>query len=96
LKIISNNTEFFYIFDAGFIIIGSAPNGDMLAIDWKKSEGKTGYLSHDDLWVWDQKVYPDPYKYFNCLAESIGSFAIKAVDDENFPMDYYGTMPEQQ
>ncbi len=93
-QIITINNEFQYIVQAGFFIIGSATTGDMLAIEWKKSKGKTGYLSHDNLWLWDQKEYPDPSSYFLCLGDSIGDFAMKATDMENFPLDYYGTIPE--
>lgn len=90
-QIIKEYEDFPSIFKAGFLIIGSAGNGDMLAIDFKKGEGNTGYLSHEDLWG---SEYKDPHDYFLNIAESVGKFALKAIDYKNCPMDYFGTMPD--
>jgi hypothetical protein len=92
--IIKQNEEFPVLKKYGFFIIASAGNGDPVVIEWKTLKGATGYLSHDELWVWDQEP-PDPHGYFNRLADSIGEFAEKAVPIYGFPLDYFGTMPEQ-
>ncbi|MGJ8654706.1 MAG: hypothetical protein ACSHX8_15710 [Opitutaceae bacterium] len=91
-NIIEYNEEFRYILEAGFVIIGSCTNGDMVAIEYKQTEGETGYLSHDELWEWDEKEYPNPYEHFLSLGESVGAYALRAIDYLNFPLDYYGTM----
>lgn len=93
-QILTENQEFLYILNAGFIIIGSAPNGDMIAIEYLRTHGETGYLSHDNLWEWDVKSRRNPHEYFLSLAMSVGKFALKAVKEKEFPMDYYGTIPD--
>ena len=93
-QLIEANTEFPFILEGGFWIMGAAGNGDMVGVDWKHGMGKTGYLNHDALWVWDEEEYPDPKDHFRPVSDSIGEFALLATDMEHCPLDYYGTMPD--
>lgn len=88
--VIKHNDEFPNLNKNGFFYLGAGPSGDPLVIEWLKTNGGTGYLSHEKLW--SDKSQSDPHKYFLQLANSIGEFAERAVPIEGFPKDYYGTL----
>lgn len=93
-RVVKENDEFSYILRGGFCIIGAAGNGDMVGVDWMHEPGRAGFLSHDDLWVWDADVYPNPREHFTQLSASIGEFALMATDLTKCPIDYYGNMAD--
>lgn len=70
--------------DSGFLVVGSAANGDPVAIEL--SSGRTGYLSHDLLW---ESPESEVCSAFAAVADSAGEFFLQAVTKEDFPCDYY-------
>ena len=74
----------------GFLQIGSATNGDPVAVRFV-GEKAFGYLSHDELWTDEPE---DPAEYFLPLATDIDGLVALAVQIEKCPLDYYGTMVE--
>lgn len=71
----------------GFLIIGTCPNGDPLAVEL--ATAKMVYVSHDILWEWDPEAEDfDP----KCIARTnlaIDDFWWRANNEKDFPVDYY-------
>ena len=74
----------------GFLQIGSATNGDPVAVRFR-GEKAVGYLSHDELWTDEPE---DPAEYFLPLANDIDGLVALTLQIEKCPLDYYGTMVE--
>jgi len=68
----------------GLLIIGSGANGDPVVLDTQ--DGKVGFISHDILW---EEEGCDPREIFAKMDETIGSFYRQAVNNPEFPVDYY-------
>lgn len=67
-------------YDVGFIVFGSCPNGDPIAIDVKAEIGRILYLSHEDI---DENGFPS-----QVVSPSMGHF-IEMVNADKMPLDYY-------
>lgn len=76
----------------GFLQVGSALNGDPVVVQFSRRSGKTGYLSHEELWS-DESESPE--QYFLPVSDSFGAFVAFAVQIDRCPMDYYGNVAEQ-
>jgi hypothetical protein len=86
----ASNDQFPIMVRRGFLQIGSATNGDPVAVRFR-GERAVGYLSHDELWTDEPE---DPADYFLPLASDIDGVVALAVQIEKCPLDYYGTMVE--
>jgi hypothetical protein len=82
LDIIKWNDWFPEALHARLIIVGSAPNGDHIAIDLVN--GATGYIDHEDDWR------EQPKMYFIPVSTSIASY-IQAInyDPQQVAQDYW-------
>jgi len=85
------NNQYPIMVRRGFLQVGSATNGDPVVVQFSRRTGKTGYLSHDELWSDEPE---DPNGYFLPVSDSLGAFVALAVQIEMCPLDYYGTMAE--
>lgn len=70
---------------AGFLVIGSCDNGDMVALDTKAALGSVWFLSHEELWG-DETA--DPRRFAVRVAKDLGELAVKGQDLDAFPYDY--------
>jgi hypothetical protein len=74
------------ILRARFLQIASAPNGDPIVVDLQDRDGRVGYLSHEDLWGYDDR---SPRDLFAPVAASIGEFFHRVSIEDDFPVDYF-------
>jgi hypothetical protein len=80
--ILKYNDDFPEALQAMLFIVGSAPNGDHIAIDLV--DGRTGYISHE------QNGTIQPRKYFVAVSPSIGCFLRDInMDPSKIPDDYW-------
>ncbi len=82
-QIVKGNNEFPQALAAKLLIVGTAANGDHVAIDL--TGGATGYISHEDQWT------EAPRKYFVPVSPSIGTFLRDInTDPTGIPEDFWG------
>lgn len=72
------------VYKSGLLIIGSGLNGDPIVVNL--SNGKVGYLCHDELW--ESETSPDIASLHCELPYSLGDFYLGAVISEDFPVDF--------
>jgi hypothetical protein len=85
LDLVKWNTDFPEGLRARLLIVGSAANGDHIAIDLK--DGSTGYISHEHDWP------QQPRRYFTAVSQSIGSYLSEINSDPPLlPEDYWAAM----
>lgn len=72
----------------GFLLIGSAPNGDWLVIDFRDGVCLPGFITHEE---WDQES--DPRSLFEPIARSMESLLYRIAEDKYIPTDYYAAKP---
>ena len=68
---------------AGFLVIGTCPNGDPIAVDIGEEPGTVWYLSHEQMHGRDLRSVAVK------VANSIPSFIHGLTEDESFPFDYW-------
>jgi hypothetical protein len=73
---------------ARFLLIGSAPNGDWLVIDFSRPGCPPGFVTHEE---WDQESDPKPL--FEPIARSLESFLYRIAEGRYIPTDYYAAKP---
>ena len=73
-----NNDDFFRGLTKGYLVIGSAPNGDSIAIDRAKHE-QIGFIGHED---------PDNWSFVG-VDTSISDFFWKSWNQEDYPSDFF-------
>jgi hypothetical protein len=84
-SIVRWNDDFPEAMRTGLLIIGSAPNGDHIVLDFAESSGAVGYLSHEQ----DLSICA-PRNFFTPVARSIGEFLVKINDEgQALPEDYF-------
>lgn len=71
-------------FAAGFLVLGSCMNGDMVALDARSRPGSVWLLSHDELWGDDSA---DPRQFAVQVAKDLCDLVVCAWDIDNFPLD---------
>jgi len=74
------------LIQAGFLIVGSCPNGDPVVVGFQESSLPVFYLSHEEL-------YNKPFtEVMRKVSDSIAAYD-KALSTENsrIPLDYWGT-----
>jgi len=69
---------------AGFLVLGSCMNGDMVALDTRSRPGSVWFLSHDELWGDDSA---DPRQFAVQVAQDLCDLVVRAWDIESFPLD---------
>ena len=74
--------------EAGFLLIGAAPNGDWLVVDFGKGVCSPGFITHEE---WDQES--DPRKFFEPIARSLESLLYRIAEKKYIPTDYYAAKP---
>jgi hypothetical protein len=81
-QIVRWNNDFPQALQRALLIVGSAPNGDHIAVDLR--DGATGYISHEDAW------HGDPRRYFIPVSESLGIY-LRDINNEEagLPDDYW-------
>ncbi len=80
---IKENTEMFKLIKDSYVVVGSAPNGDWIAIPRNKWDS-IGYISHDEF------GYDDSDELNYCaVSNSIGEFFYNTWKVKNYPCDYY-------
>lgn len=70
------------------LVIGCGLNGDLLTISL--SNGKVGYVFHDELWEETFDIFDDIYVE---MPFEIEEFIEMAIENKNYPID--GTMAEE-
>jgi hypothetical protein len=73
---------------AGFLLIGSAPNGDWLVIAFAKLGCIPGFITHEE---WDQES--SPASFFEPIAKSMESLLYRIAEGRYIPTDYYAAKP---
>jgi hypothetical protein len=79
---IMERTEEFEMLGSRYIVIGSAPNGDLIVLP-RKSLDTIGFVSHEEFV--DEE---DVVKYIP-VDTSIGRFYYNSWNVEGYPVDYY-------
>lgn len=69
---------------AGFLVIGSCGNGDMVAIDVRGTPGSVWFMSHEELWGDDSA---DPRRFSVQVAKDLADLVVRAWDIDSFPLD---------
>jgi hypothetical protein len=84
-KKILNWSKYRMICSSGVFLIGSASNGDFVAVYQlgKQTKPGIGYISHESFW--NEGMTCD----FCRLTDSIGEFFSKVVFDKGFPCDFH-------
>lgn len=81
-RIVRWNEDFPEALRAQLLILGSAPNGDHIALDL--AEGQAGYICHEEDWQ------QDPRRFFVAVSESIGTYLRDVNSSQtDFPEDYW-------
>ena len=78
LMIEANTDDYFPGVTKRYLIIGSAPNGDSIAVD-KKGYSKIGFIGHED---------PDNWSFIG-VDTSISDFFWKSWNEDGYPFDFY-------
>lgn len=73
---------------AGFLLMGSAPNGDWLVVDFRRRACVPGFITHEE---WDQET--DPRNLFEPIARSLESLLYRIAEQRYIPTDYYAAKP---
>ena len=73
---------------AGFLLIGAAPNGDSLVVDFGKRACVPGFITHEE---WDQES--KPREFFEPIARSFESLLYRLAEGRYVPTDYYAAKP---
>ena len=66
------------------LVIGNAPNGDLLAIRLKKDPPEIGIIDHDETARTDS-----PLDYYQPIATSLDSLLYRLIENRYVPMDYH-------
>ncbi len=82
--IVKVNDDYERTIPAGLLMVGGAPNGDPITIDFTTGDGATGYISHEEMWDTES-----PRSIFIPLASSIGEFIYQFNHDDDFAWDYW-------
>lgn len=84
-RIMKFNDDFPSALESGLLLLGSAPNGDWIAVDVREWGGATGYISHEHDWE------GAPRQFFIGVAPSVGEFVHRqnSEGDESLPDDYW-------
>jgi hypothetical protein len=69
---------------AGFLVIGSCTNGDLVAIDTRGVLGSIWFMSHEELWGDDTA---DPRRFSVQVTEDLAALVVRAWDIDSFPFD---------
>jgi hypothetical protein len=69
--------------NSGFVIVGTCPNGDPVAIDVADHPGTVGYLSHEEMWSVENLR-----TVFRPVASSLGKLA-EGLRENQIPLDYF-------
>ncbi len=73
---------------AGWLIIGSMPNGDFVVINFGRDDGAVGYVSHEEIWDAPHHVRDDLETIYVRVCDSLGKF-IDGLTREEHPYDYF-------
>ncbi len=73
-----NNNDYFPKAKDRFLLIGSGPNGDAIAIN-KDNYNQIGFIGHED---------PDNWS-FMAIDKSISDFFWKSWNEDEYPCDFY-------
>ncbi|MEW6305127.1 MAG: hypothetical protein AB1705_16755, partial [Verrucomicrobiota bacterium] len=71
-----------------FLNVGSAPNGDIFAIDFSTKSCVPGFITHEEWNPLDDEPQ-DPREYFEPIARTVDSFLYRVVEGKYLPTDYY-------
>ncbi|MEI9895844.1 MAG: hypothetical protein WDN28_18710 [Chthoniobacter sp.] len=82
-----NGADGHQVWPAGFLIVGSGPNGDFIVVDIKEGAGRTGWLPMAMIWRMDAAETRDRFVATN---STLGQF-MRASDEEwdAVPKDWY-------
>jgi len=68
---------------SGFLIVGSCPNGDPIALDTAADPGSVWYMGHETM-------HSKPLRSIAIrVADNLVQFINNLVEDDDFPFDYY-------
>ena len=82
-------------FGAGWLIVGSMPNGDFVVVAFGHDDGAVGYVSHEEVWDGVNHVRDDLQTIYLRVCRSIGEFLVGLLSDK-FPYDYFAAREQQR
>ena len=71
---------------AGFLIVGTCPNGDPIAVDIRDEPGTVWYLSHEQMFGKDAEGLRSVAVK---VASGIPAFWQRRAEDKSFPLNYW-------
>ncbi len=74
--------------ETGLLLIGFAPNGDWLVVDFLDPPCVPGFIAFAE---WDQES--DPREFFEPVARSMESLLYRIAEKRYVPTDYYAAKP---
>ncbi len=88
-KFIEANSESKHkVFEAGFLIFATGPNGDYIVVDVRENSGRTGWLPMAMVWGMDASQIRE---HFVATNPTLGDFLRASKEDWlNVPKDWYG------
>lgn len=67
----------------GFMIVGSCPNGDPIALDIGEDLGSVWYMDHETM-------HSEPLRSISIrVADNLQQLMTRLVNEDDFPFDYY-------
>ncbi len=81
-------------FGAGWLIVGTMPNGDFVVLDIGGGTGAVSYVSHEEIWDRPNHVRADLHHITIRICDSIGQF-IEGLLEDRYPYDYFEARDRQ-
>jgi hypothetical protein len=82
-RIMDPDIWFYFPGNTRFVLIGSCPNGDAIALDTKEQPGAVYFINHEHV----HDSVPDQERTIK-VADSLPHYLQACVDDPDFPFDY--------
>jgi hypothetical protein len=82
-RIMAPDVWFYFPGNTRFVLIGSCPNGDAIALDTKEHPGAVFFIDHDRV----HDAVPDQQRTIK-VADSLPDYLEACVGDPDFPSDY--------
>jgi hypothetical protein len=82
-RIMEPDSWFYFPGNTRFVLIGSSPNGDAIALDTKEQPGAVVFIDHDRV----HDAVPDQERIIK-VADSLPDYLQSCIDDPDFPSDY--------
>ena len=83
-KIMDPDSWFYFPRNTRFVLVGSCPNGDGIALDTVTKPGAMFFIDHERL----HDTIPDSERSV-CVADTLEQYVQRSLDDPKFPSDYH-------